>query len=557
MFRFLNIYVFTVFIIACVACRQNNLPEADMVILNAEIWTGNPQQASAEALAVDEDILTFVGSNTRAKAYIGNSTRVIDAEGAFVTPGFIDAHVHFITGGLRLSSVKLRTAGSPEEFINRIKLFTQSVKPGTWITGGDWDHENWGGELPHRDWLDSVTAGYPVWINRLDGHMALANTAALKAAGITKNVKDIAGGEIVKDKDGKLTGIFKDNAMTLLEKVVPEPTDELKERALEAAMDYVAARGVTSVHHMGGYMDILERFHDEKKLRTRIYAGMPVDQWQQLAVKVEEEGFGDKWLRIGCLKGFMDGSLGSRTAAFYQPFVDTPEDSGMLVSDPAQMYEWISKADSAGLQPMIHAIGDRAIGTVLDIYARVEQENGSRNRRFRIEHVQHIVSGDIERLRKLNIIASMQPYHVIDDGRWAEKVIGTERSRTSYAFRSLMNEGVKVAFGSDWFVAPPTPLEGIYAAVTRRTLDGKNPQGWVPEQKIRVEEALKAYTINAAYASFEEHSKGSLEVGKLADVTLIDRNLIKIPSNEIKDAKIKMTVVGGKVVYSENIDRKI
>lgn len=557
MFRFRFFYGLTVFIIVCNACRQNNLPEADMVILNAEVWTGNPQQASAEALAVYEDTFAFVGRNNGARAYIGNDTRVIDAEGAFITPGFIDAHVHFITGGLRLSSVKLRTAGSPEEFINRIKLFTQSVKPGTWITGGDWDHENWGGELPRREWIDSVTADYPVWINRLDGHMALANTAALKIAGIKKNVKDIAGGEIVRDKNGALTGIFKDNAMVLLERLAPEPTDEQKEKALEAAMDYVSARGVTSVHHMSGYMDVLERFHDEKKLKTRIYAAMPIDQWQQLADKVEEEGFGDKWLRIGCLKGFMDGSLGSRTAAFYQPFVDAPEDSGMLVNDPSQMYEWVSKADSAGLQPMIHAIGDRAIGTVLDIYAQVERENASRSRRFRIEHAQHIAHRDIERFQQLNIIASMQPYHIIDDGRWAEKVIGTERSRLTYAFRSLMDAGVKVAFGSDWFVAPPAPLEGIYAAVTRRTLDGKNPQGWVPEQKIKVEEALKAYTINAAYASFEEHSKGSLEVGKLADFTLIDRNLIKIPSNEIKDAKIKMTVVGGKIVYSGNISAKI
>lgn len=280
---------------------------------------------------------------------------------------------------------------------------------------------------------------------------------------------------------------------------------------------------------------------------------MPLDQWQQLAARVAQHGFGDKWLRLGGLKGFMDGSLGSHTAAFYQPFADTPGDSGMLITEPSQMYEWISKADSAGLQPMIHAIGDRAVGTLLNIYAQVAQENGARDRRFRMEHAQHIAPRDIERFRKHNIIASMQPYHLIDDGRWAEKVIGPARSKTTYAFRSLMDEGVRIAFGSDWFVAPPTPLEGIYAAVTRRTLDGKNPQGWIPEQKIQVEEALKAYTIHAAYASFEEHTKGTLEAGKLADFTLIDRNLIKIPPTEIKDARIKMTVVGGKIIFDASV----
>lgn len=553
MFRnYCHIYIaaLTIITIACTAPQPNNPMNADLVVINADIWTGNPSQAYAEALAIFEDTLAFIGSSDQGAYYIGDSTKVIDAKDMFITPGFIDAHVHFITGGLRLSSVKLRDAQTPENFINRIKEFAQSVEPGTWITGGDWDHENWGGELPNRAWIDSVTANHPVWINRLDGHMALANTAALKAAGIKKSIEEVAGGEIIRNEDGELTGIFKDNAMNLIEASVPEPNDQQKDRALEAAMDYVAAQGVTSVHHMSGFMDVFERFRDQGKLKTRIYAGMPINEWQQLAQKVEEEGFGDKWLRIGSLKGFMDGSLGSHTAAFYTPYLDTPNETGLLVTETAQLYAWIAKADSAGLQPMIHAIGDRAIGTLLDIYAQVIQENEPRDRRFRVEHAQHIAPADLSRFRQMNIIASMQPYHVIDDGRWAEKVIGQERSETTYAFRSLIDTGVRVAFGSDWFVAPPTPLDGIYAAVTRRTLDGKNPQGWVPSQKIGVEEALRAYTINAAYASFEEHIKGTLEVGKLADFTLIDRNLTEIPPTEIKDAKVKMTVVGGKIIYN-------
>lgn len=248
----------------------------------------------------------------------------------------------------------------------------------------------------------------------------------------------------------------------------------------------------------------------------------------------------------------MDGSLGSHTAAFQEPFTDTPTESGFLVTEPEQMYSWIRQADSARLQPMIHAIGDRAIHLLLNIYERVIQENGERGRRFRIEHAQHIAPNDLSRFAELGVIASMQPYHAIDDGRWAEKVIGLERSQTTYAFRSLLDAKARVAFGSDWFVAPPIPLEGIYAAVTRRTLDGQNPGGWVPQQKISVEEALRAYTIDAAYASFEENLKGTLEVGKLADFTVIDRNLLRISAGSIRDARVTMTVVGGEIVYRNN-----
>ncbi len=532
-----------------VSCKPEAGLQADTVLLNGTIWTGNPTQVNARALAIKGDTIVAVGRNALIKTYIGDSTRVIDLAGKFVAPGFIDSHVHFVTGGFRLSSVQLRDARSPEEFIRRIAEFASKQEPGTWITGGDWDHENWGGTLPERSWIDSVTRQNPVWINRLDGHMALANTAALRAARISKNVKDIAGGEVVRNTDGELSGIFKDNAMIWVDKAEPEPNEVQQDRALQAAMEYVAAQGVTSVHHMSGYIQVLERFRDADKLITRIYAGMPIYRWQELAKKVEEQGRGDKWLRIGNLKGFMDGSLGSHTAAFFEPFSDSPMDSGFLVSTPEEMYRWISSADSAGLQPMVHAIGDRAISKLLDIYARVTEENGPRDRRFRIEHAQHIAPRDFARFRELGIIASMQPYHAIDDGRWAEKVIGPERIKTTYAFRSLLDSGSRLAFGSDWFVAPPTPLEGMYAAVSRRTLDGQHPDGWVPEQKISVEEAMKAYTIDAAYASFEEHIKGTLEAGKLADLVVLDRNLTRISPAEIRETTVELTMVGGKIVY--------
>lgn len=524
---------------------------ATLVVTNANIWTGNPNQTTAQAMAIGDDTIMAVGSDREIESYIGDSTRVIDLHQQFVTPGFIDSHVHFIIGGFRLSSVQLRDATTPEEFISRIREFAETVEPGTWITGGDWDHENWGGELPHRNWIDSITREHPVWINRLDGHMALANTAALEFAGVTNDVAEVEGGEIIRDEAGILTGVLKDNAMALVDQKMPEPTEQLTERALEAAMRYVAEQGVTSVHHMSDYMDVLERFHEQGRLKTRVYAGMPISQWETLAAKVQEQGMGDKWLRIGVLKGFMDGSLGSHTAAFLQPYSDTPDESGLLVTEPKQMYEWAKKADSAGLNLMIHAIGDRAIRLLLDTYQQVIRENPERERRFRVEHVQHIAPEDIPRFAEMNIIASMQPYHAIDDGRWAEKVIGAERAKTTYAFRSLLDAGTRIAFGSDWFVAPPTPLEGIYAAVTRRTLDGQHPEGWIPEQKISVEEALRAYTINAAYTSFEENLKGTLEPGKLADFTVINQDLFNIAPEDIREAQIMMTVVGGETVYQK------
>lgn len=533
-----------------ISCSNKSEP-ADLIITNATIWTGNKAQPQAQAMAIRADTILFVGSNEDVAKYQSDPTEKIDAQGSFITPGFIDSHVHFFTGGFNLSSVQLRDAKTPEEFINRIKEFAATQEPGTWILGGDWDHENWGGKLPTKEWIDQYTPNHPVWVTRLDGHMSLANSAALKAAKIDNSVKNVMGGTIVRDKKGNLTGIFKDNAMDLVSNKIPPPSPKQVDDALQAAMHYVASQGVTSVHHMTGYMDALERARDNNTLITRVYAMMPIDQWKVLSEKIQKEGKGDKWLKIGGLKGFVDGSLGSHTAAFFEPYTDAPQDSGFFVNTKEQLYSWISEADKAGLQLMVHAIGDKAINTLLNIYEQVENENGSKDRRFRIEHAQHIAPGDIPRFAKLNVIASMQPYHAIDDGRWAEKTIGPERIKTTYAFKSLFDSGAKVAFGSDWFVAPPIPLEGIYAAVTRRTLDGKNPEGWVPEQKITVEQALTAYTINAAFASFDEKIKGSLEPGKLADFVIIDKDLTKINPGQIREAKILQTFVGGKSVYKK------
>jgi predicted amidohydrolase YtcJ len=528
------------------------MPAPSLAVVNGRVWTGDRARPWADAIAVDGERIVAVGSSAEVRKTVTSTTNVVDAKGMMVVPGFIDAHVHFLIGGFGLASVQLRDAKTRDEFVSRIARHAKALPRGAWVTNGDWDHEQWGGELPSRGWIDLVTPNNPVWVNRLDGHMALANSAALRAAGVDASTRDVDGGTIVRDASGAPTGILKDNAQSLVAKAVPDPAAKQEDRALDAAMAFVASKGVTSVHNMGTWAElaVFERAHHERRLGTRIYAAVPLATWERLRDLVAAHGRGDHWLRIGALKGFVDGSLGSHTAAMIEPFTDAPNDTGLFVNSAEDLYRWTSGADKAGLHLIVHAIGDRAIRTQLDIYERVERENGPRDRRFRIEHAQHIAPPDIGRFAPLGVIASMQPYHAIDDGRWAEKVIGHERGKGTYAFRSLLDEGTRLAFGSDWFVAPPTPLEGIYAAVTRRTLDDSNPEGWYPEQKIGVEEALRAYTSGSAYASFEENEKGTLTRGRLADFVTIDRDLTAIAPETIREARIMMTVVGGQIVYT-------
>jgi predicted amidohydrolase YtcJ len=525
-----------------------------LIIVNARVWTGSRTRPWADAVAVRDDRLAVVGTSAEAMKLATPTTRVIDAKGRMVTPGFLDSHVHFVDGGYDLTAVQLRDAATPADFIERIKTFAATLPPGAWMLGGTWDETRWGPSvgLPTRAWIDSVTPHTPVWIERLDGHEGLANSAALRAANITRDTPDVPGGTIVRDASGEPTGILKDNAMAFVLRALPTPPPELQDRALDAAMAYANAQGVTAVTNMGaGWVDwaAFERAHAAGRLTTRIYSVVPLHDWARLRDTIAARGRGDAWLHWGGLKGFADGSLGSHTAAMLAPFTDTPHDSGLLVTPPAELYIWAKAADQAGLQVMVHAIGDRAIRNMLDIYERIAREDGPRDRRFRIEHAQHIAASDVPRFGALHVIASMQPYHAIDDGRWADPIIGPERARTTYAFRTLLDTHATIAFGSDWDVAPATPIEGIYAAVTRRTLDDKHPDGWVPAQKITVDEALHAYTTAAAYTAFAEHDLGTLAVGRPADLVLIDRDLTRIPPETIRDAHVDMTVVGGRIVY--------
>lgn len=522
-------------------------------VVNARIWTGDPKRPWATGLAATGDRLAVVGSSAEVRKLSAPETTLVDAQGMMLVPGFIDAHVHFLEGGMGLASVQLRDAATREEFTRRIADYASTLPRGAWITHGDWNHELWGGELPRREWVDAVTPDNPVWIRRLDGHMSLANSAALAAAGVSAATPDVDGGTIVRDERGEPTGIFKDNAEALVAPAKPAPSAVRLDRALDAAMRFVAERGVTAIHHMGTWADleVFDRARAAKRLATRIYAAVPIATWKRLRDTIASRGAGDEWLRIGALKGFVDGSLGSHTAAMLDPYTDSPDDTGLFVNTPENLYEWTSRADAAGLHMIVHAIGDRAIRTQLDIYERVARENGARDRRCRIEHAQHVDPADIPRFAALGVIASMQPYHAIDDGRWAERVIGPERAKWTYPCRSLLDARARIAFGSDWFVAPPTPLEGIYAAVTRQTLDGAHPGGWQPQQRITVEDSLRAYTTDAAFASFDETNRGSLARGKLADFVMLDRDITRVAPEEIRDARVMMTVVGGHVVHSQ------
>ena len=538
--------------------RTDGASAVTLAVVNAKIWTGNPGRPWADAIAIAGDRITAVGSSAEVRKLATGAT-VVDAKGQLIVPGFIDSHVHFIDGGYALSSVQLRDAKTVAEFVGRIGAFAKSIPAGAWITSGDWDHTLWGGELPTKAWIDSVTPNNPVWINRLDGHMSLANSAALAAAGVSRATRDVTGGQITRDAAGNPTGLLKDNAMALVARALPPVPPELEDRALDAAMSYVASKGVTSVHDMGSVgargpwndLAVFRRAQAAARLRTRIYHALPLARWEALRDTVSAIGRGDAWLRWGALKGFVDGSLGSHTAAMFEGFTDKPADKGFFVTPPESLYTWVRGADAAGLQVFVHAIGDRAISTQLGIFERVARENGPRDRRFRIEHAQHIGPSDMARFGELGVIPSMQPYHAIDDGRWAEGVLGPDRSSRTYAFKSLLDAKARLAFGSDWFVAPPTPLEGIYAATTRRTLDDKHPDGWVPGQKITVEDALRAYTTGSAYAGFEEQVKGTLEVGKLADFAMIDRDITTVPVETIREATVVLTVVGGKVVFEK------
>ena len=531
--------------------------KADTVIVNADVRTMDPDRPSAQAVAIKGNRILAVGSNAEIRSMAGPRTAVIDAGGRLVIPGFNDSHVHFLDGGMGLSSVDLRDAKSPEEFVRRIGAFAKTLPKGRWILNGNWDHENWKPAiLPTRQMIDAVTPDNPVFINRLDGHMSLANSLALKLAGVDRNTKDVEFGEIVKDSSGEPTGVLKDAAMGYVNRVIPELSFEQKMEYIERASEYAASLGVTSVHDMSAGTDVgvYQELIKAGKLKTRVYAVSPLAGWKRWENAGVRRGLGNEMLRVGGLKGFADGSLGSTTAWFFEPYLDAPHTHGLASDEIPFLPERVSGADKAGLQLMIHAIGDRGNDVVLGAYEKVVAENGPRDRRFRIEHAQHLNPGIIQRFAKNGVVASMQPYHTIDDGRWAFKRLDQKRLDGTYAFRALLDAGVTIAFGTDWFVAPLNPIWSIYGAVTRRTLDGLNPGGWIPSQKITVDEAVRAYTVGSAFAEFQEDVKGKLKPGMLADIVILSDNIFTIAPEKIWDVTVVRTIMDGRTVF-ERKDR--
>jgi predicted amidohydrolase YtcJ len=546
---------------------------ADLVLLNGKIWTGEPtahrgEKATpakfAQAVAILGGRIVAVGNDQEVRPHIAGDTRVVDLHGRFAMPGFIDDHVHFLDGSFQLLEVDLKHTRSEKEFVEKIAARAKSLPSGRWILGGDWDEEAWpDANLPTRWMIDPVTKDHPVFISRYDGHAALANSAALELAGVTMSTPDPTGGVIVRDpKTGEPTGVLKDTAQDLVTRVIPNPSEAEVEAALRAGLAEARRVGVTSVEDMDlggdtpdgsftGEIRLLRRAELEGWLTCRFYEIIPILDWQRLAAMGISHNMGDGFIKLGAVKAFADGSIGSRTAWMFMAYTDDSHTFGLptpLMDPPSKMEALARGANAAGIQVCIHAIGTRAVSEVLDIYEAIGGADPA-SRRFRIEHAQHMQPGDFKRFAKLGVIASMQPYHAIDDGRWVEKRIGPERAWWSYAWRSMLDVGAPLAFGTDWPVAPLNPLLGVYAAVTRSTLDGKHPDGWIPREKISLDEALRAYTAGSAYAAFQENEKGTLAPGKLGDIVVLSEDLFSIPADKIRNVLVEMTVVGGKVVY--------
>lgn len=533
-----------------------------LILVHGKIWTENPAQPEAEAVAVSGDRIVAVGTSAQMLRLAGPQTKIIDLHGRRMLPGFNDAHVHLVAGGSALAGVHLRSAKSAADFRGRIAAFAKTQPKGTWIENGNWDQTRWNpAAYPSHPLIDAVTPDNPVAVWRLDGHMLLANALAMKLAGVDRNTRDVPGGVIGRDSQGNPTGIFKDAATALIERVIPPLTAEQITAATLVAQQYALANGVTSVQDLPGSthdttgpanLRVYQALLRAGQLHLRISAGVRLLDWKQMADRGIETGFGNSMLHFGGLKSFADGGLGAQTAWMMRPYTNNPRNSG-LASDELQnadaMYSDMLGGDRVHMQLITHAIGDRANHTILDMYQRVEQADGPRDRRLRIEHAQHLLPADIARFGQLHVIASMQPYHAIDDGRWAESLIGAERAQTSYAWRALLDAGAVLAFGSDWPVAPMSPLMGIYAASTRRTLDGKNPHGWIPAQKITVAQAIHAYTMGSAYAAFDDTIKGSIQPGKLADFVVLSDDILAIPPAQICNTQVEQTILGGRVVY--------
>lgn len=590
----------------CGPVSEARAQEADLVVRNGTIWTVDDDNPRAEAIAVTDGRFIYVGSNAGVQHHVGPETKVIDIDGAFVTPGFYDNHVHFESTGQLLYGLNLLDVSDKSSFIERIRDVDGRYAPGTWITGGDWSaYETWAAGdvavaarqvgnsdgygnffMPNRMMIDDFTKDRPVLVRRFDRKVYLANSAALERAGIRKGAPDPEGVIVGRDQSGEPTGalfnpieadvdstvLVRDNVRALFDALIPEPSREQRVAETREAWRKMASVGVTSYCDITSdpvYVDIYRELRDAGEMTARVRVRPPLDRWDAMADLGIKVGFGDDWIRFGATKAWIDGIMGNSSARFYEPYTHDPDSRGIWRDimfpfqrspfDPEDMQSNLERlaleADASGIQLTVHAIGDEANGYLLDMLERLVRENGERDRRFRLVHAQVMTDRDIERAGRLGIVAEVQPFHTSDDMRWMEERIGHDRSRGAYAFRRLWDAGAVVSFGSD---SPGTnasryylnPMLGLYAAVTRMTLSGQPEGGWFPQERLTMDEALRAYTLNTAYAGFEEQIKGSITVGKLADFVVLSDDLMTIEPRRIKDVEVTMTFVGGKNVYS-------
>jgi predicted amidohydrolase YtcJ len=568
---------FFIFSAAALCCAQTQIPtatpsaasgpKADTIYVHANVYTGVPSNAQfssilrEEAIAVRGDRIQAVGKNGDIEKLKGPQTQVIDLGGHFVMPGFNDAHLHLADAGLQKLNVDLTGVRTLDEFRQRVLAKVETAKPGEWILGGGWDETMWAVKaLPSRWDLDEVSGGHPVILDRVDGHLAVANTRALRLASITIASRDPQGGQIDRDANGQPTGILRDTAQGAVRTVIPQPTHEARRHGIEVALADLAEKGVTSAQDYSPdwqNFQIYEELEKDGKLTARISEWLPFDDSiEELQKKRDSHPQSDLMLHTGMLKGFMDGSLGGHTAALLEPYADDPNNSGLPRYETAKLNDMARERVLAGFQLGFHAIGDKGVQMALDAFAEAEKvareqktkaANGGDDYRLRIEHAQVTTPAQIVRFKELKVIASMQPSHVLTDMRWAQDRLGPKRAATSYAWAAFLNKGVPLAFGTDYPVEPVTPFRGLYAAVTRKSEDGK--QQYFPDQKLTMDQAIAAYTTGSAFAEFEEKEKGKLEPGMLADFIVLDRDVTASSAEKVLATKVLRTVVGGKTVY--------
>jgi len=540
---------------AAVPAPLNPGPGVELVLKNGNIYTVDPQLERVQALAITQGKIVAAGTNEEIEHWVGPQTKVVDLGGKFVMPGFNDAHTHFGGGGQRLLQVNLEGTRSLAEFQERIRARVREAAPGEWVHGGGWDESLWPeNRIPTRAELDAVSTTHPMVFGRVDGHSVVVNSLALAKAGITRDTQPPYGGDIVKDAAGEPTGWLKDRATDLVEKLIPPPTAEQRKRGLLLAMAEAARRGVTSIQDNSDWEDFLalRALKEEGKLTLRVTEWLPfAASLEKLEAMRREGGTTDPWLKTGALKGVTDGSGGSRSAAMLAPFADDPANRGLLLIKPEELMKMVVDRDAAGFQITLHAIGDHANRVALDSFEAARKTNPRRDTRHKIEHAQFLDRADVPRFKALGVIASMQPSHVLSDMRWAPKILGREREYEGYAWNSVLKAGGTLAFGTDYPVEPLPPLRGLYASVSREAEEGGPPGGWLPEEKISIADAIRAYTWGSAYAEFEDHRKGTLAPGKFADLVVLSQDITGIPASQILRTEVLLTMVGGRIVYEK------